>query len=44
MNKYYLVVLEGDGIDIKDIIHDPKKIKEFIDNERKTKETKRRDK
>ena len=43
MSKFYLVVLENDDIDIKDIIHDPKRIKEFIDNERETKKAKRRD-
>lgn len=42
MSKYYLVILEDDGVDIKDIIHSPKRIIEFVDNERKTKEIKRR--
>lgn len=44
MSKYYLVVLEDDGVDIKDIIHSNKRIQEFLDYERETKEAKRRNK
>jgi hypothetical protein len=38
MNKFYLVVLEDDGVDIKDIIHSSKKIKVFIEEHERKKQ------
>jgi len=42
MSKFYLVILENNAVDIKDIISSPSEIIEFIENERKTSKTKRK--